>query len=190
MQKRSRSFWIGSTIFGAVVVAAALRFYPSEEFEVASIEAIVNERKHFDAMHPLKNKIDAEEDNEKVIKEHSDRNQAFAAASRWNGKTIVVHGYWNSPFEGMSIYSKTTGKATVSISLKPSPDYLKPKSRLALLLHTYLPHSKALEQDDFVRITGVYHATNYRGSWGLMESVDWIEFHKIELWDQANQRWQ
>lgn len=190
MKKPSCLVWICSIIV-AVVAVAVWRFYPVEKFEVVSIEAIVEERKQFEEMHPLNFEADNIADREKLINDLRERNRSYAEHSQWNGKTIVVHGYWNSPFEGFSISNKTSDQDEKFLLMKPAPDFKIPRSTFSRYIPSFFQNSAPyVRQDDCVKITGVYRATGYKGHWGLMDSVEWLEFHQIERWDQARQRWQ
>jgi hypothetical protein len=191
MKKISRSIWFGMAIVIVAIVAASVLFFHGDDVEVVTVETIVSEREQFEAMHPLKSKPDTKVETEKFIQELSDRNRSYAATSKWNGKIIAVQGYWNSPFEGCSISNKTSDQDEEYLLMNPGSDFQLPRSTISRFLPRFLQHSQAfVMQDDFVKITGVYHATNYNGHWGLMESTSWLEFHKIERWDQSNRRWQ
>jgi len=183
MKKISRSIWICSVIVIVVIVAASVLFFHGEDLEVVSVETIVREREQFEAMHPLKSEFGIE----RRRKELEDRERSYAAHSKWNGKTIIVYGYWNSPFEGFSISNKTSNQDEKFLLMKPSPDFQLPISTFTRILPRFLqrPEAYAL-QDDFVKMTGVYNATGH----GTFEWSSGLEFHKIERWDRVNRCWQ
>jgi hypothetical protein len=47
-----------------------------------------------------------------------------------------------------------------------------------------------LEHDDYIKVSGVYHGTGYGEPGEVLESVNWLEFIRIERWDRENKCWQ
>ena len=112
-------------------------------------------------------------------------------SSSFDGLPIVLEGYWDGHFEGHSIKSTTTSGAKF-VFLRPHPGWLsaRPQSIADRILpHWLSPDPVFLEPDDYVRISGTYHATGYTSPGTILDSCGWLEFSKVERWDSQSRRW-
>ena len=116
---------------------------------------------------------------------------ALDGSSSFEGIPIALEGYWEGHFEGHSIKSATTSGAE-GVLMRPHPRWLSPRPRSIadrILPQWLSPDPVILEPDDYVRISGTYHATGYASPGTILDSCGWLEFSKVERWDSEHRRW-
>ncbi len=181
---------VGSA-FAILAILATSIFYPyAEDGEVVTIESVVRERDEFEARHPLKSRPNNGTNFAKRIDEDRARGRLYAATSVLEGKSIVVQGYWNvNPFEGYWVESETQPHGDNSLLLRPGSNFRKSRPSSPLERFRFLLREPVfLEPNDFVRISGVFHATGYGRRGEFSESWSWVEFVKVERWDRGSSR--
>jgi len=162
-----------------------------EDGKVVTIESIVEERHQFETMHPLESGSNTITELGKRFDGLRDRGQSYAATSEYNGESVVVYGYWVGPFEGFSISSNASGQGGQYLLMKPGPNFFKTSSPLDKIIPRFLLRDPVLlEHDDYIKVSGVYHGTGYGEPGRVLESVNWLEFIRIERWDRENKCWQ
>lgn len=116
---------------------------------------------------------------------------ALDRSSSFDGIPIALEGYWWGPFEGFAIRSATTSGAE-GVLMRPNPRWFSPRSRSIadrILSHWLSTDPVIVEHDDYVRITGIYHATGYAPLGKILDSCGWLEFSTVERWDPQHRRW-
>lgn len=113
-------------------------------------------------------------------------------SAAWDGRPVVVEGYWHGPFEGFSISTKTGSTAVGEFLLmKPSPQFRDQGGVMSKIVPARFRGAPVfVSHNDYVRVSGIYHARGYRPSGYFLESAEWIEFREVHVWDRRRLRWE
>lgn len=110
----------------------------------------------------------------------------------WDGKTVVVEGFWVGHFEGHSVSTSLGSwrERGPSLLMRPSSGAGKRGFSLDSILPAGLRRGAVLlSADDRVKITGVFHARGYGAPGTILESCEWLEFGEIKKWDRERGEW-
>lgn len=169
----------------AILLIALTWHFNSRQLPIVTIEELVQEREQFEAARPVKSTELAD-----LFAENEKRSRSYAATSKWNGKSIIVKGYWGGSFEGISILAKPRGSYPESLMMRPAPDFGDSQFSRRLVPSVLLPDAVIVKYTDYVRITAVYHAIGYDKPGSILQWSEWLEFHKIERWNRVSERWE
>lgn len=116
-----------------------------------------------------------------------------AGQSLPSGTRIVFEGYWNDPFEGLSVSATPdppgSGHRSPFLLMRPGPKFTKDRKAVGFTWIASLFNPLQVERENLVRISGTYHAKGYGALGSLLEDAEWMEFDQLEVWDPARREW-
>ena len=102
----------------------------------------------------------------------------------WDGKLVIVEGFWVSRADGLSI-STSRGpwqQRGPVLLIRRSAGAGKLGGSPSSILPARLQGDPVwLESDDRVRVTAIYHADGWGALGSMLESIEWLQVEKASL---------